>query len=226
MDLSEFMRMVGAPALRPRTFSATFRCYSMAVLGRPELEEGDKIVLPPSALRELTTLEVQYPMMFRVAVGLGGVLGSGSGSGSGSAAASRATHCGVIEFIAEEGRAYLPHWMMQNLLLEEGHFVEVGSAVLPKGTFVKFRPHSTDFIRLSNPKAVLERHLPKFSCLTQGDTIVVSYQGRQYHIDVLQVKPAVSFGGDDKGGVCYYQSLLQPCFCRRTYLTHPIPTPS
>lgn len=30
------------------------------------------------------------------------------------------THCGVLEFSAAEGTCYLPFWMMQNLLLEEG----------------------------------------------------------------------------------------------------------
>lgn len=26
---------------------------------------------------------------------------------------ARRTHCGVLEFIADEGMAYLPYWMMQ-----------------------------------------------------------------------------------------------------------------
>jgi ubiquitin fusion degradation protein 1 len=183
MAFHELMRMFsegGAGIGAPRVFSQTFRAYSMAVLGRPELEDGDKIVLPNSALAALTQMEIQYPMMFRLSGGTGGPRG-----------APRATHCGVIEFIAEEGRAYLPHWMMQGMALEEGHFVEARSVVLPKGSFVKFRPHATDFIRLSNPKAVLERHLPKFSCLTRGDTIVVNYQGRKFQIDVVEVKPEV-----------------------------------
>ena len=32
----------------------------------------------------------------------------------------RQTHAGVLEFIAEEGKVYLPGWMMRNLLLNEG----------------------------------------------------------------------------------------------------------
>lgn len=162
----------------PRRFSDNFRCYSVAVLGRPEFEEGDKVVLPPSALAILTQLDTQYPMMFHLS----------------NSARGTSTHCGVLEFIAEEGRAYLPHWVMENLALEEGQFLQVTSAKLPNGTFVKFRPHKTDFIQLSNPKAVLERHLPKFSCLTKGDTIVVPYQGKKYAIDILELKPSVRLG--------------------------------
>jgi len=30
------------------------------------------------------------------------------------------SYCGVLEFIAEEGKCYLPGWMMDNLLCEEG----------------------------------------------------------------------------------------------------------
>ena len=28
----------------------------------------------------------------------------------------KSTHCGVLEFSAEEGISYVPHWIMQNLL--------------------------------------------------------------------------------------------------------------
>jgi len=33
------------------------------------------------------------------------------------------TYCGVLEFIAEEGKCYLPNWMMDILLCEEGQEV-------------------------------------------------------------------------------------------------------
>ena len=32
----------------------------------------------------------------------------------------RSTHCGVLEFVADEGACYMPWWMMQNLALGEG----------------------------------------------------------------------------------------------------------
>lgn len=49
--------------------------------------------------------------------------------------------------------------MMQNLVLQEGDSVRVRSVPLPKGTYVKLQPHTTDFINISNPKAVLETTL-------------------------------------------------------------------
>jgi len=102
----------------------------------------------------------------------------------------RFTHCGVLEFIADEGMVYLPYWMMQNLLLQEGDVITLRTATLPKGTFVKLQPHSKDFLDISNPRAVLETTLRNFSCLTVGDTIPINYNNRQYLIDIVESKPA------------------------------------
>lgn len=37
--------------------------------------------------------------------------------------------------------------------------LQVRNVSLPKGTYVKLQPHTTDFINISNPKAVLETTL-------------------------------------------------------------------
>lgn len=79
--------------------------------------------------------------------------------------------------------------MMQNLALEEGEIVNLRSASLPKGTYVKLQPHTTDFIDITNPKAVLETTLRNFSCLTVGDQITINYNNRQYFIDIVEAKP-------------------------------------
>ena len=50
--------------------------------------------------------------------------------------------------------------MMGNLLLTEGDLVKVGSATLPKGTYVKLQPHSSDFLDISNPKVQACMHIP------------------------------------------------------------------
>lgn len=44
--------------------------------------------------------------------------------------------------------------MMQQLNLKEGDIVRVTSVSLPKGTFVKLKPCSKDFMELSNHRAV------------------------------------------------------------------------
>jgi ubiquitin fusion degradation protein 1 len=100
------------------------------------------------------------------------------------------THCGVLEFVADEGVVYLPYWMMQNLLLAEGDVVKFQSAKLPKGSYVKLRPHTADFMNISNPKAVLETTLRSYTCLTSGDSILISYNNKRYFIDIVDAKPA------------------------------------
>jgi len=159
---------------RPVVFEETYRCYSMAMSDKPALETGDKIILPHSALDALTTMHVQYPMMFRME----------------NPSQKRRTHVGVSEFTAVEGRCYVPHWIMQNLLLPEGGFIVVRNVQLPKARFVKFQPHSKDFIDISNPRAVLERQLRTYSALTKGDTLMLTYAKKNYYLDVLECKPA------------------------------------
>ena len=101
----------------------------------------------------------------------------------------RLTHCGVLEFTAEEGSCYVPFWMMQNLLLEEGGLLDVTNISLPKASFVKLQPQHTDFLEISNPRAVLEHALRNFSCVTKGDVICVPYNNKNYHFMLKEVQP-------------------------------------
>ncbi|TVU32852.1 hypothetical protein EJB05_24611, partial [Eragrostis curvula] len=159
---------------RGSTFEHTYRCYPASFIDKPQLETGDKIIMPPSALDRLASLNIEYPMLFEVQ----------------NVAAERTSHCGVLEFVAEEGMIYMPYWMMQNLLLGEGDMVFIKNANLPKGTYVKLQPHTTDFLDISNPKAILEKTLRNYSCLTTGDSIMVAYNNKKYYIDIVETKPS------------------------------------
>ena len=99
------------------------------------------------------------------------------------------THCGVLEFTAEEGSCYIPFWMMQNLLIEEGTVITVTNVSLPKATFVKLQPQHVDFLEVSNPRAVLEYALRNFSCVTKGDVICVPHNNKNYHFELKEVQP-------------------------------------
>lgn len=158
-----------------RTFSATYKCYSVSMLPdeRQNLEKGGKIIMPPSALHTLTRLNTTYPMLFKLT----------------NRDKNRYTHCGVLEFVAEEGKVYLPYWMMRNLLLDEGCMLQVQSVSLPVASFSKFQPQSVDFLDISNPKAVLENGLRNFACLTTGDVIAINYNSKIYELCVLETRP-------------------------------------
>eukprot|EP00118_Oscarella_pearsei_P003563 m.14833 g.14833 ORF g.14833 m.14833 type:complete len:308 (+) comp26000_c0_seq2:245-1168(+) len=158
------------------TFKQQFRAYSVALLPgqeRSDVEKGGKIIMPPSALDQLTRLHIVYPMLFRLT----------------NSTMNRVTHCGVLEFVADEGRVYLPHWMMRNLFLEEGGLVQLESASIPVATYSKFQPQQTEFLEITDPKAVLENALRSFACLTEGDVIAIKYNKRDYEMSVLEVKP-------------------------------------
>ena len=71
----------------------------------------------------------------------------------------------------------------------QGGLLTVQNVSLPKATFVKFQPQHTDFLQISNPRAVLERQLRTFSCVTVGDQICIPYNDRRYYLEVREVKP-------------------------------------
>lgn len=161
----------------PRPFNTQYRCYSVSMLPgneRSDVDAGGKIIMPPSALDQLTRLNIVYPMLFKLS----------------NKKQNRTTHCGVLEFVADEGKIYIPYWMMQNLMLEEGGLIQVESATLPVATYSKFQPLTKDFLDLSNPKVVLEWRLRHFSCLSKGDVIAINYNKKIYELSVLETKPA------------------------------------
>jgi hypothetical protein len=104
----------------------------------------------------IASLQIMYPMLFQLSDEQG----------------QYKTHAGVLEFVAEEGRAYLPRWMMKTLHLHEGAFIRVVSTSLELGTFVKLQPQSVD------------------STLTVGDVISIKYNDKVYDILVMELKPA------------------------------------
>ena len=78
-------------------FREQYRCYSMIFSSKSseEIKHGGKIIMPPSALEKLARLNISYPMLFKLS----------------STKRNSETHCGVLEFVAEEGRIYVPLWV-------------------------------------------------------------------------------------------------------------------
>ena len=171
-----FGGMVGGGGGGGGPLTETLRAFSLAAAGRSEV--GDKILLPPSMLDELTRRVVQYPLLFRLEAMRGG--------------AARFSHAGVLEFTAVEGRCHLPAQAMASLRLAEGAFIVVRNVQLPKARFVKLQPERMTFLDLKNPRAVLERALRVYSAVTKGDILDISHAGVVHRLTVLECKPAVS----------------------------------
>jgi len=169
----------------PSVFRRKYHAYSPAYWNsenRDKLESGDKIVMPASALEELSRMNIQFPIMFEIA--------------HDSTILPKKSHCSVMEFTAPEGSVYLPIWMIDNLGLDPqgDSVVELTTVNLAKGTFVQFQAHETKFAMLQNPRVVLEKNLRGYSCLTVGDTIQVEFASHIYKLDVTEVKPSIARG--------------------------------
>ena len=99
------------------------------------------------------------------------------------------THCGVLDFTAEEDCCYLPLHMFQRLYLTEGMTVNLRNVVLERGTFMKFRPQKTEFVMNPNPKVILENGLRKYVCITKNDFITIEFLKKKYLLEVVECKP-------------------------------------
>ncbi|GHJ86669.1 hypothetical protein NliqN6_3071 [Naganishia liquefaciens] len=162
----------------PGAFNEYFKAYSVAVMNgreRPELAYGGKIIMPPSALATLTSLEIEGPWTFNLK--------------NPKNPSALSTHAGVLEFIGEEGCCYLPAWMMKQLNLTEGDPISVRGAKLPKGKMVKLQAQTVDFLEVADPKAALEQALRYFSVLTKGDIIEVSFSMLTFEFLIVEITP-------------------------------------
>lgn len=128
---------------RLQTYVQEFSAFPAVYFGRDDIERGNKIMLPPTVAEILVRMHISYPMLFQIS----------------NPQLDISTHCGVLEFTAEEGTCVIPFWvsarqMMQNLLLEEGGRVIIKNVKLNPGRFIKLQPQETAFIDLPNPRAV------------------------------------------------------------------------
>jgi len=196
---------LNVPQFANRNFEEYYRCYSTSFMqgnDKPDIHYGGKIIMPSSALDKLSRLNIAYPMLFELI----------------NEQEDRKTHAGVLEFTAEEGRIYLPNWMMQTLLIAEGSIIKIKNTSLPLGTFVKIQPQSVDFLNIYNPKAVLEKTLTNFSALTEGDIITINYNDKFYDIEILEIKP--------KGpGISVVETDLEVDFAAPVGYKEPEPEP-
>ncbi|KAJ2449422.1 ubiquitin fusion degradation protein [Coemansia sp. RSA 2336] len=168
---------------RQRQFRRFYSAYPIAAYehgNKMDANYGGKIFMPPSSLDEISQLEVVYPLLFKLQ------------NDDDEQDRKPRTHCGVLEFTAEEGRVYLPQWMMDTLHLSPGSAVEVINVALLHGSLVKLQPQSVDFLDISDHRAVLENALRRFSALTVGDIITIEYNGREYRIAVRETQPSPS----------------------------------
>mmetsp|Transcript_28177 Transcript_28177/g.57168 ORF Transcript_28177/g.57168 Transcript_28177/m.57168 type:complete len:200 (-) Transcript_28177:1386-1985(-) len=157
-------------------FTFSLKCYPVSFSNKKELEKGDKIILPPSILQNLSEYNLSWPLMFELFKN----------------SSSKKTNCGVIEFTSDEGCCFIPQWIIEKLSINKGEKVFFKYSPLEKGSYVKLQPQTEDFLQISNPKAVLESKLRNFTCLTKEDMIAIEYNEKIFWLNILEVKPGNS----------------------------------
>ena len=166
------------------SFKTNLSCFSFTCSTQPEeltkrLRSSNKILLPPSVLYELNQQQdlSDNIMFFKVS----------------NKEMQFGIVCGVHEFSAPPGICHVPFHIMNNIGIREGQEVEIEKICLVQGTYMKLRPHKTEFINLSNPKAVLERIMSRdYPVVSQGQTIELNYKDLdcKYRIDIVETNPA------------------------------------
>ena len=123
----------------PPQYQNFLRVYPASFLGRDDLEDGNKILLPSSVLQELSHGVMPQPLIFRI----------------NSMASKKTFYTGVLEFVAPEDTVILPLWVFLQMGLREEEMINIFLVnSIPKAQFVKLQPHQTAFIDLPDPKAL------------------------------------------------------------------------
>ncbi len=159
----------------PRVLDFRFKCYSFLYLENDiqSLESSNKIILPNTILRDLSKYnDIEYPLHFKI-------------------------NDSEILFTPSEFKEYIddifiPQHFMENLGIEMGSQIKLTllNYQIEKGSKVKIKPHTSNFLEIIDHKHFLERHLVKlYSTLTQGQTIKVPYQESDLFIDILECEP-------------------------------------
>ena len=165
-------------------YSTDISCFSYACSSCSEeqvskLKNTNKLLLPQSVLYSLQEENEEFdsPLFFKLKNKLNEFY----------------QVCGVYEFSAPPGVIHAPFYIMNTLGIKEGDTVNIELVLPPDGSFIKIRPHKTEFIELTNPKAVMEKILSRdYQVLTEGHTIQLNYTdlNKVFEIDIVETKPS------------------------------------
>lgn len=83
----------------PVQYQNFLRAYPSTFMARPELEKGNKVLLPASVLAEVSQGAMPHPLLFRI----------------NSMRTKTTTYVGVLEFTAPEDTCIVPMWVSTEL---------------------------------------------------------------------------------------------------------------
>ncbi|KAH7476619.1 Ubiquitin recognition factor in ER-associated degradation protein 1 [Phytophthora ramorum] len=152
----------------------------------PTTGDGDKITLPVSALEELNPQNALELGVFTFELSFEEQSEEGK--------ATRQTHAGVLEFVAEEGTVGLPPKVAASLFRQTSRqlpdSIHVRFVRLEKGKFASLQPTGDGFgERQIDFKHMLERALKAHTTLTEGDVLFVRHGRETFEVLVAELKP-------------------------------------
>lgn len=161
-------------------YSNTLMCFSMSMSSDISLElieklnHSNKILLPSNILQELINVEVKLPVFFQLENTETGYKHS----------------CGVHEFTSQPGTCFIPYRIMGCLCINEGDNINITLIQPEKGTDVKLKIISKDFLKLTNPKVVLEKTLSEnYPIISLNESLSINYNNNVYEILITECKP-------------------------------------
>jgi len=156
----------------------SYACSSIADELRDRLKFSGKVLLPPSILHDVNKIgDISFPLFFNIK----------------NKTSQFGRVCGVEEFSSPPGVCHVPYYIMDELGIKEGEMLIIELACPVKGTFLKLKPHQTEFTELSNPKALLEKIMSRdYPTVSKNHTIAIFYKelNRIYYLDVIETEPA------------------------------------
>jgi ubiquitin fusion degradation protein 1 len=160
----------------PRTIEFNFSCYPLIYyeIGDMEyLENSNKIILPNKILNDISKYnDIEYPLHFKI--NDSNILFTPS------------------EFKHDIDSVYIPQHFLENLSIEIGSDIKLTllNYKIKKGTKIKIKAHTSNFLEITDHKHYLERNLVKlYTTLTKGQTIIIPYMESNILIDVLECDP-------------------------------------
>ena len=164
-------------------YTTSLMCFSYSCSTQQEevindLANSSMVLMPESSLYELQNLnDVTFPLFFNIK----------------NKDTKFGYVCGVKSFTSPPGVCHVPYYIMQQIGVSEGENVDIELINPPEGSYIKIRPHKTEFINLTNPKALLEHVLSRnYPVVTQGHTISIYYEAlkKNFLIDIVETKPS------------------------------------
>ena len=148
-------------------YSMVFSDHAMA----KKLEHSNKILISASVLPDLDINN--SPVLFKL-----------ENNGT-------IIHCGMHEYVDSPGLCFVPHRYLTILRCPIGSPIKVSQVTdISDGTFIKIKPFETAFIRLADPKAILEKYISSsYPVLSQGEIITIKYLDYQYEIEIVECQP-------------------------------------